>query len=207
MERAPWLTPPSHIPLILTSFRQMSSAKRGASPRPTAAIWLCSGGAGRQNGASAWKMLVTLWPEWGQPMPSDPQATVAHLPRTLRAAILRFQRNPHVLRAEIDTPFGANGMCGWASAAFADMCPAAEAVDVQGSRINFLNPDGGERGGIAWHDRIGHWSCACHTVARAGRWYLDWTARQFDATAPWPLVMTERDLRRRWLKIGRNVDV
>ena len=54
---------------------------------------------------------------------------------------------------------------------FADMCPAAEAVDVQGSRINFLNPDGGERGvtGSAvlpavTHVDAGSWDSASATV-------------------------------------------
>lgn len=140
-------------------------------------------------------------------MPNDtprPETTLCGLPRPIRDAVSRFKRHPVVRREALNTPSGANGMCGWASAVFARMCPMATPLDVQGSLINFLEPDSGENGGVAWHSRIGQWESACHTVTRAGRWYFDWTARQFDPSAPWPVVMTERELRRRWMIVGRN---
>jgi hypothetical protein len=93
---------------------------------------------------------------------------------------LRFQD----MAPSLQTPDGARGRCQFASLAFLSLLEIQ--TGVIGNPV-LLELDGFIRPQPADHPvevtaRHDHW------VARVGDTHFDWTARQFDAAAPWPLV-------------------
>lgn len=110
----------------------------------------------------------------------------AQLTRLVRAFKRRDMQIP--LLAE---PVIAFGQCGWVSEAFAETAleaglPAATLL-LEDPKEPLIPPRGLERMG----------ACISHVVALIGigetDYYVDWTARQFDARAPFPLITTDRE--------------
>lgn len=78
------------------------------------------------------------------------------------------------------TPEGARGQCSTASAAFLDLLLERGVITPQGQ---FAGEWDNEE--VAVIDGVSH------HVARVRDLHIDWTARQFDADAPFPLIQID----------------
>lgn len=104
---------------------------------------------------------------------ADRHVGVSALPADVTAACAEFaSQHPQYADAH-----GAADMCQEASAEFLDLLIES----------GVLAPDGIQRS--EWENaEAGIVDGYVHYAARVGPWLIDWTARQFDPEAPWPLV-------------------
>lgn len=108
-----------------------------------------------------------------------------------------FRRLRPEMTAEMLTPEGANGMCHYVSAAFADLALSegmtnVDLVVVEGLREPMPNGS---------HPIETIWNEVWHVVARVGNTYVDWTARQFDRDANVPTMTSADEISSRWLLV------
>jgi hypothetical protein len=113
------------------------------------------------------------------------------LPAPLARLVRAFKRRDIQIPLMAE-PVIAFGQCGWVSEAFAEAALSeglpATTLLLEDPKEPLAAPRGLERIGL----------CTSHVVALVGvgetDYYVDWTARQFDAKAPFPLVTTDREL-------------
>jgi len=124
----------------------------------------------------------------------------ARLPAVLCKDIVRAFRRRWVARHGV-RPASQFGRCLETSEAFAELARTngshAEILQARGLRRVRAFP----RMDTRWRAIPAH--LIEHHVVQLGRYVVDWTARQFDPTAPVPEITPVAVFRRRWRSIGR----
>lgn len=126
---------------------------------------------------------------------------INELPNKLRKAVEAFI--PEAKAEEYDTKKGAHGYCDIASGCFAKTLEEWGFSSKDYSLREYLfDPTTKEEKKIAKEDRFlalfpfskysksGQY-CNFHCVIKVGNFIVDWTARQFDETAPFPAIWIE----------------
>lgn len=113
---------------------------------------------------------------------------------TYEALIAQYREKFPFDTAKLEDPLYAQDLCHVFSVSFGEMVLASGITDTEvvflvGCRQPFTNH--------SWDHEV-DFSKYWHAVTRVGDVYVDWTIRQFDVTAPVPLVSTREELEVRW---------
>jgi hypothetical protein len=100
------------------------------------------------------------------------------------------------LNKHLASAYHAYGACDHVSGIFLDQNMDARPVHVLGARHKMPRRDPMYQGYLNPDRQL------YHVLVRIGRWYIDFTYRQFDRIAPHPMIMRKRDLRRIWCRVS-----